>query len=196
MSKDEYVEFTGILPKELQKARKPIYGKIIKRSSSLITVKPRYKSYEVIVDKADLTIIDYDMFHKKHSKKRKAVKVKKKVVAKVTKVVKPKKNEGVVKAVSEAKSIKEPCVVMDNSVKELLVNTRLGDAIEKKPLPLTDAPLDKFAKKGDTGQYDWGVNPTSTCDKESESSRVFGNPIVWVIIATAIVIFVSYIIFF
>jgi hypothetical protein len=94
MSKREYVEFTGILPKELVGAKKPIYGRVVKRSKSkgFVTVKPKHREYEVTVSVDDVTVVPYEKFHKKHKKKRKAATkkpvAKKNAPSKVTKAVK------------------------------------------------------------------------------------------------------------
>lgn len=130
MSKPKYVEFTGILPKQLQGAKKPLYGTVVKKSKTgLLTIKPKYRDYEVTVDKADVKTIPESKFHKKHKKKKPSTTKKplakktvvkkedkptpkapvKKVVAKVDKPCDTKKelkpkNERIYKAVETAKA--------------------------------------------------------------------------------------------
>lgn len=132
MSKREYVEFTGIMPKELAGAKKPIYGRVVKRSKSkgFLTVKPKHRSYEVTVDEADVTVVTYEKFHKKHKKKKSSSKkpaTKKPVAAK-------KPASKVQKVVKEAKKVADSPVPAKKSAEKPVVPPTNG-AIKKEDCP-------------------------------------------------------------
>ena len=114
MNKREYVKFTGLLPKELIGVKKPIYGKVVKRSKSkdFLIVKPKYHRFDVTVAKEDVKFITEETFHKKHKKKKKisAVPKCKRLKAKKTVVKTEKvKKDPVIKPV-EKKIIASPIV--------------------------------------------------------------------------------------
>lgn len=142
MKTDNYVEFTGLMPKELQKAKKPIYGRITKisKSGSLITVKPRNRTYEVTVDEADLTEVPYEKFHKKHTGKRKPT-IKK--GDRKTSVPRSKVAEAVKKAAA-AKPVREVVVKGEGPVK--VVSKDFPKIVEEK-IAKAEAKADQPEKK-------------------------------------------------
>lgn len=79
MKAGTYVQFTGILPVELQKIKKrPIYGTVVKKiGAHKVEVKPRYKRFTVVVKLVDLTEVAYEAFHKKQTHPKKKTKKKK-----------------------------------------------------------------------------------------------------------------------
>jgi hypothetical protein len=130
MSKREYVEFTGILPKELIGAKKPIYGRVVKRSKSkqFLTVKPKHRSYEVTVDEADVTVVPVSKFTKKHKKKKPSTA--KKTVAKKPAVKKDKP-----KAVKKKPVLKTPAPKVEKVEKPTTVKVLHPNGSTSKPKP-------------------------------------------------------------
>lgn len=84
MNVNDYVEITGLVPKELKTKKnkkgkllkRPFYGQIKSISKGIAVVKPRYQRFTVEVNMTQLTVVDYEKFNKPQKKKRKAAKPK------------------------------------------------------------------------------------------------------------------------
>jgi len=175
MKKDDNVQFTGKLPKELAKVKGPVYGTVIRVDGLRIVVKPRYKRFEVTISKVDLTVVDYEKFHKAQKVKRKSPK--KKVIAKAPAKV----TAAVVKAAAEVKN-KAPFV----SSPETIAKVSKAESVEETKEILEEAKIEKIIAEGkykaetlvepvvsitncDDSQK-W--NPTSTAEKDKTYAGV------------------------
>ena len=158
MKKNNYVEFTGLLPKELQGVKTPIFGQVEKKmGKTKVVVKPRYKRFEVVVNVADLTVVSHEAYQGKKKKKTVAKKTPLKPL-KATNEMKPcetkkdlKPNAGIKKVVAKAKEeVNKPSFKTDSAEKL---------TVPKMPeeLPLNSPVMDKFAKKEeeDVKPYNW-----------------------------------------
>jgi len=111
MKKNDYVQFVGILPKELQGTKGPIFGKVEKLiGKTKLVIKPRYRHFEVTVNIADVTNVTKKQYQGKAAKtslKKIHPKPKKEIVKKIPPacVTKKdtKKNSGVTKVVKKAR---------------------------------------------------------------------------------------------
>lgn len=219
MSKREYVEFTGILPKELIGAKKPLYGRVVKKSKSgLLTIKPKYRDYEVTVDKADVTEITKDKFSKKHKKKKsstpkKPVVVKKPAAKKpkVEKVTKPTTvkvkhpNGSESKPKPKAKNGMKPCETKKDFPGVSKAAEEAKDTLQKTPPPITKPVIkEEPVVKGDPRNWvkdDPINNPESkteaTDDVVDTADQNSGGALVYVVIAIIAAIAIgAYFLFF
>jgi hypothetical protein len=143
MKKDDHVEFTGLLPKELQgkNVKKPIYGTVLKVKGSRITVKPRYKRFNVVVAMADLTEVDYEKFHKSRKAKKKPA-AKKTPTKKVTV-----KGDGPVKVVTKPGTMKaEVEKKIQKGDKATATKPKRKPAVLKKSAPKNEGIVKAVAK--------------------------------------------------
>ena len=168
-----HVQFTGILPVELQKIKKKskdkdiqFVGTVVKKiGTTKLEVKPRYKRFTVVVKIADVTQIKESAFlikqkfpdgKSKPAAKKPAVKKSKPkcdTPAKITEAVKEAKAE--VKEKEPAVSISEP----ESNPAEKLMETPQPTPVPKipvdKPFPLNGACLDDMPKKKEEKPYNW-----------------------------------------
>lgn len=148
MKKDDHVEFTGLLPKELQgkKVKKPIYGTVVKVNGSRITVKPRYKRFNVVVAMADLTEVGYDKFHKSRTVKKKPANPTISKKAPVNKKVTV-KGKGPIKVVTKPGTMKAE---VEKKIKKgdeaTTTKPKRKPAVLKKPAPKNEGVVKAVAK--------------------------------------------------
>jgi hypothetical protein len=125
MKKNDHVEFSGKLPKELKNVKKkPIYGTIVKLiGKTKAEVKPRYKRFTVSVALTELTKVTEEQF-----------------------TVKQKNPEGKPKAVAKKPAVKKstpkkstPKCETPAKLKEAVVKAK-AEVIEKKPAVSTSKP--------------------------------------------------------
>ena len=220
MKKNDHVEFSGTLPKELKNVKKkPIYGTIVKLiGKTKAEVKPRYKRFTVAVALVDLTEVTEEQFTVKQTNPTgQPVPVAKKPVVKKSK---PKCDTPakIKEAVKEAKAVvkeKKPAISTSKPtpVAEKLMETPQPILVPKipvdKPVPLTGACLDDMPKKEESRGSDWDVEkpvnktpevkPTYNPDREEYlDDQERGNGVVigvWALLVSAAAICAYYLFF-
>jgi hypothetical protein len=191
MKKNDHVEFTGNLPKELKKAKRPVYGTILKLiGRNKAEIKPRYKRFTVSVALTDLTKVKDEKFTKKRTKK--------KVIAKNPTLKVVPKNEGVVKAVAKAK-YPEPKDEVKVTVQD--AEKKVAEVCDKIPFQFNEESLKNFEKKEDEKPFNWvkddPINtktPVDLYDDEVPNGK--GAIVLPMIIIVVVLILVSYFVFF
>jgi len=165
MKKNDHVQFTGKLPKELKKTKAPIYGTIVKLiGKNKAEVKPRYKRFTVSILLTDLTKITDKVFTKpqKKSPKKIVAKAPIKITAAVVKAAAEVENKEpfrpspeTIAKVSKAESVEE--------TKEILEEAKVI------PMPLNEIPeaITKEMPKKEEGPYSWDIQD----DKPKESFK-------------------------
>jgi hypothetical protein len=182
MKKNDYVQFTGKLPKELKGIKLPIFGKVEKKIGKFkVVVKPRYKRFEVSVAIIDLTEVDYDTYRGKALAKPKAKNTMKKVVPACVTKKDIKKNSGVTKvvkkareelpAVKVAKSVTEKSAVATKTPSELAFSSTSTEPVKVKPpvIPVAEPTL----KEADVPNTNW-VKDEPVVDASTEQKYEAG----------------------
>jgi len=157
MKKNDYVQFVGILPKELQGVKGPIFGKVEKLiGKTKLIVKPRYRHFEVTVNIADVTVVTKKQYQGKaaktslkkiHPKPKKEI-VKKPVPACATKKD-IKKNSGVTKVVKKAREELPPVVPAEKKEKGLQAKPPFVEETVKVKAPVIPVAEPVIEKKAD-----------------------------------------------
>jgi hypothetical protein len=202
MKKNDHVQFTGKVPTKLKKLKGPIYGTVIKVTKQEVTVKPRYRRFEVVIAKSELTKIKDDVFTKKQKYPNGKPAPKKKAPVKtIPKLVKtkPKANESIKKVVAKAKEeVNKPSFKTDPAEKL---------TVPKMPeeLPLNSPVMDKMPKKEEKEDFNWvkddPINtPKPDIKTEMEDyldDQKGGGIIIYVVIAIVLGLAIgSYLLFF
>ena len=224
MKKNDHVQFTGKLPKELSKVKTPVYGTVVKLiGKTKAEIKPRYKRFTVEVLIMDLTKITDSAFTKKRAKKKVAKKIIAEPKVKAVNKMRPVKKEGIVKAIDKAKYPPKDNVESNPETIVKVVKAESAEEVkdiltkaEKKVAEVCDKPKPSF--KTDPAEKliptpepvpvpkrvveqpvrtDRTSFPEKSIPKlEQETSNGKGTVVLTVVVIVAIVALISYFIFF
>lgn len=191
MKKDDYVQFVGIMPKELKKVKGCIFGKIVKKvGKTKVVVKPRYRHFEVIVNIADVVKVTKKEYQgqaaKKALKKIKPEPKVKKVVPPCVAKKKAEKKSGVATAVKKAK---EELPKVTPAPKPVLVKPPerkvAKPVIEKKP----DIPTSpKKESKTDWLKEDPSLNHQQETEQFPTTQEPNTSSVTYVVIALLVAV--------